>query len=181
MRRLVAAASILLVAMLLSACTASQAPGWTFAPVTPAPSSAASAEASAPASAAASAAPSDAASAAPSAEGSSAPSAEASAAPSQGGASGTVVDITALNVDWTPETKDLTAPANAAFKIHFDNQDPSTPHNIVIKDGQGQQFLSTELLNGPAAADYDVPALAAGTYQFVCSVHPNMVGTLTVQ
>ena len=26
---------------------------------------------------------------------------------------------------------------------------------------------------------YDVPALAAGTYQFVCSVHPNMVGTLT--
>jgi plastocyanin len=28
---------------------------------------------------------------------------------------------------------------------------------------------------------YDVPALPAGTYSFVCSVHPNMVGTLTVR
>jgi len=27
---------------------------------------------------------------------------------------------------------------------------------------------------------YDVPALAAGTYQFVCTVHPNMIGTLKV-
>jgi plastocyanin len=26
-----------------------------------------------------------------------------------------------------------------------------------------------------------VPALPAGTYAFVCSVHPNMTGTLTVQ
>ena len=26
-----------------------------------------------------------------------------------------------------------------------------------------------------------VPALAAGTYSFVCTVHPNMTGTLTVQ
>jgi plastocyanin len=30
-----------------------------------------------------------------------------------------------------------------------------------------------------ATATYDVPALAAGTYGFVCSVHPNMTGTLT--
>jgi plastocyanin len=26
-----------------------------------------------------------------------------------------------------------------------------------------------------------VPALPAGTYSFVCSVHPNMTGTLTVK
>jgi plastocyanin len=29
--------------------------------------------------------------------------------------------------------------------------------------------------------DYQVPALPPGTYQFVCSVHPNMTGTLTAQ
>jgi plastocyanin len=28
---------------------------------------------------------------------------------------------------------------------------------------------------------YQVPALPAGTYGFVCSVHPNMTGTLTVK
>jgi plastocyanin len=29
--------------------------------------------------------------------------------------------------------------------------------------------------------DYQVPALAAGTYSFVCEVHPDMKGTLTVE
>ena len=33
----------------------------------------------------------------------------------------------------------------------------------------------------PGATDYQVPALKAGTYPFVCIVHPNMTGTLTVQ
>ena len=33
---------------------------------------------------------------------------------------------------------------------------------------------------GVAQQTYDVPALAAGTYGFVCTVHPNMTGTLTV-
>ena len=28
---------------------------------------------------------------------------------------------------------------------------------------------------------YDVPALPAGTYGFVCTVHPNMIGTLTAK
>jgi plastocyanin len=31
-----------------------------------------------------------------------------------------------------------------------------------------------------AAMDYDVPALPAGAYTFVCLVHPAMVGNLTV-
>jgi plastocyanin len=33
---------------------------------------------------------------------------------------------------------------------------------------------------GPAQQTYDVPALKAGSYGFVCTVHPNMTGTLTV-
>ncbi|MFM2194015.1 MAG: Cupredoxin-like domain, partial [Chloroflexota bacterium] len=28
---------------------------------------------------------------------------------------------------------------------------------------------------------YNVPALDAGTYAFICTVHPNMAGTLTVK
>ena len=37
-----------------------------------------------------------------------------------------------------------------------------------------------EIFNGVAVKTYDVPALAAGTYPFVCTVHPNMIGTLKV-
>jgi len=29
--------------------------------------------------------------------------------------------------------------------------------------------------------DYAVPALVAGTYSFICEVHPEMKGTLTVE
>jgi plastocyanin len=36
-------------------------------------------------------------------------------------------------------------------------------------------------VNGPAEADYQVPALAAGSYPFDCIVHANMTGTITVQ
>ena len=38
-----------------------------------------------------------------------------------------------------------------------------------------------DIFNGPDKRTYSVPALPAGTYAFVCSVHPNMTGTLTVK
>ena len=38
-----------------------------------------------------------------------------------------------------------------------------------------------DIITGVAEADYNVPALAAGDYTFVCSVHPNMTGTLTAE
>jgi plastocyanin len=38
-----------------------------------------------------------------------------------------------------------------------------------------------DIFPGVEIRPYDVQPLAAGAYQFVCSVHPNMVGTLTVQ
>ena len=162
MRRPIAAISLLAVALLLSACAASQAPGWTFAPPTPAPSAgpSSSADASAAASTAASAAASSDAS---------------SAVPSTGS---NVVGITALNVAWTQN--EVSAPGNAAFTIHFDNQDASTPHNIVIKDGSGMAMFTGALVTGPAQVDYAVPALAPGKYTFVCSVHTTMIGNLTV-
>ena len=38
-----------------------------------------------------------------------------------------------------------------------------------------------DLITGPAETNYAVPPLAAGAYPFICTVHPNMTGTLTVQ
>ena len=37
-----------------------------------------------------------------------------------------------------------------------------------------------DIFPGVDSMDYAVPALAAGTYKFLCTVHPNMTGTLTV-
>jgi len=60
------------------------------------------------------------------------------------------------------------------------NKDAGIPHNIEIKDASSMSMFKGDIITGTAETSYQVPALAAGTYQFVCSVHPNMVGTLKV-
>ena len=74
-----------------------------------------------------------------------------------------------------------TAPANKPFTIAFSNQDPGTPHDIEIKDSTGAVVFKGDIFNGSDKRTYNVPALEAGAYAFVCSVHPNMTGTLTVK
>lgn len=75
---------------------------------------------------------------------------------------------------------ELSAPADTKFQIEFDNQDAGIPHNVAIKDGNNTEVFHGDIINGPAKITYTVDPLAAGTYTFVCSVHPNMTGTLKV-
>jgi plastocyanin len=216
MRRPLAAAALLAVALLVSACAAAQPPAWTYAPPTPSPtagpsaSAPASAGASGPASAApsaqgsagssagpsdggSSAGPSDGGSAAPSggsaapSGGSAAPSGGSaapsggSAAPSGGSAGGSATTLDLIGLNFTFDKNALSAPVNAPFTIHFDNQDPGVQHNVAIKDGSGNDVTRPALLTGPGTADYSIPALSAGTYTFYCILHPTqMTGTLTV-
>ena len=93
---------------------------------------------------------------------------------------GPALAIKALNIAFDPTT--LQAPADTPFKLDFDNQDASVPHNLAIHEGSptGPEVWKGEIFPGPAKKTYDVPALKAGTYGFICSVHPNMTGTLTV-
>jgi mono/diheme cytochrome c family protein/plastocyanin len=104
-----------------------------------------------------------------------------SAAPSGPAASptGQVVDETAQNIAFTQTS--LSATAGQAFTIAFDNEDSAVPHNIEIKDASGASKFKGALLTGVAKTNYIVPALTAGSYTFVCDVHPNMTGTLTVK
>jgi plastocyanin/mono/diheme cytochrome c family protein len=113
-------------------------------------------------------------SAAPGASGSPAASAGASQAPS-----GTTLQLSAQNIAY--DKTELEAPADTAFQIEFANNDAGVPHNVAIKDASGTEVFKGEIFNGVATKTYDVPALAAGTYTFVCTVHPNMTGTLTVK
>jgi plastocyanin len=148
----------------VAACTTST-PGWTYAPASPSaipsaaapsPSGVPSASASAPASAAAS---------------QSAP--PGSAEPS------TVVELSAQNI--TFDKTELSVPPDLAFQIVFTNNDASVDHNVEIRDTTGATIFQGEVFPGVDSRTYDAPPLPAGSYQFLCSVHPSMTGTLTAQ
>jgi mono/diheme cytochrome c family protein/plastocyanin len=104
--------------------------------------------------------------------------ASGSAAPT-GSAGGSVVNVTAQNIAFT--TPEISAPADTAFTIAFDNEDAGIPHNIEIKDAGGASVFKGDIFPGVAKKDYSVPALKAGSYTFVCDVHPTMTGTMTVK
>ena len=167
--------SLAVLSLAAFAACSSATPGWTYAPapsVTPAPSGAASAGASgAPAPSGASGAPAPSA-----ASGAPAPS----STPAASSATGAIV-ISASGIKFEQTT--VSAPAGKPFQISFENKDAGTPHNVVIHQGDasGAVLFSGVVFNGVETRTYDVPALAAGTYAFVCIVHPTMVGTLNVQ
>ena len=75
----------------------------------------------------------------------------------------------------------FTAPAGKPFSIAFVNEDPGTAHNVELKDSTGAVAYKGEVFSGVETRVYDVPALAAGTYPYVCTVHSNMMGTATLQ
>lgn len=153
--RLVAAA---LIGLAVTACGSGQA-GWTYAPApsaTPVPSLAGS----------------------PATSG----SPEASGSPQASGAPPATVTIVATS-PLRFDTPNVEAPAGIGFVLAFDNQDSTQPHNVVIRnpDGSKVEMGDTSFFVGPETRTYQVPALEAGEYPFLCEVHPQaMTGTLTV-
>jgi plastocyanin len=156
---------VALLSIVVVAGCATASAGWTYAPAsnTPVPSSSGSATASGVAPSGSASAPSG-------------------SAPAPSGSSNlVVVQISALNIKY--EQTALTAPAGTPFQISFENKDAGVPHNVSLHlgDTNGAELFKGEIFNGVATRVYDVPALNAGSYAFVCSVHPTMIGTLTVQ
>jgi mono/diheme cytochrome c family protein/plastocyanin len=111
---------------------------------------------------------------------SAAPSGAPTAAPS-GGSAVVQLKLTASGIAY--DTDSLEVPANTPFQIVFTNNDAGIPHNVAIhKDSPtGELVWQGEIFPGVETRTYDVPALPAGTYGFVCTVHPNMTGTLTAK
>ena len=109
-----------------------------------------------------------------------APTSAASAGPSAS-ANANLVTISALGIKYEQDT--VTAPAGVPFQLVFENKDAGTPHNVSLHLGSatGAELFKGPIFNGVASRTYDVPALDAGTYAFVCTVHPTMVGTLTAK
>ena len=77
------------------------------------------------------------------------------------------------------DTAELSIPGNRPFTLVFENRETIT-HNVSIYADEAHHDRRFEgvLFSGPATRWYPVPALAPGTYVFVCDLHPSMTGRL---
>jgi mono/diheme cytochrome c family protein/plastocyanin len=94
----------------------------------------------------------------------------------------TTLEVTATGIAFVE--KELTAPADEAFNIHFVNEDPAgVIHDIDIRDSGGQTLQDQPTIDGGEETTYAYTPLAAGDYVYICSIHPipAMTGTLTVE
>ena len=96
-----------------------------------------------------------------------------------GGAVTADVTVHAQGIAYVDTT--FTAPAGKPFTLAFVNEDQGTPHNVELKDASGKVAYKGDIFNGVETRVYEVPALPAGTYPYVCSIHSNMTGTATLQ
>jgi len=99
------------------------------------------------------------------------------AAPAPAGApipAGGTATVVAKDIVFT--TPAIAVTAGSPFTIAFDNKD-GAPHNMAISDANGQTVFKGDIVTS-SQVTYRVPALAAGTYTFICEVHPDMKGTI---
>ena len=113
---------------------------------------------------------------------SSAPPASPSSAPTP---ESTPKEVTLTAKDFAYDVTSLEVTAGRPFTIHFVNADPaSVPHDVDIRAADRTTIVVDQpTTNGGGSADYEYPALEAGTYIYTCSIHPipGMTGTLTVR
>ena len=92
-----------------------------------------------------------------------------------------IVQVVAAHTRWTPP--DLTAPAGKVWHVKIDDQDPDQHHNFTVASGRTFEewiYQVTNFVKGRYT--FDIPALPAGTYLFICTLHPeSMTGKLTLE
>ena len=97
-----------------------------------------------------------------------------------GGAPTATASVAAENTTFVPSS--LSWAANTEVALTFDNRDDAAvagQHNVSIYDGDTALFQG-ELTSGPTVVEYPLPPMEAGTFEFRCDVHPQMIGTVEV-
>jgi len=91
----------------------------------------------------------------------------------------TTLQLTAHNIAF--DKSSLEVAANQPFVIDFKNEDPGIPHNVQIEQSDGTVVQAQPTIDGGQETNYQFNGLPAGTYTFICVVHPTIMhGTLTV-
>ena len=105
------------------------------------------------------------------------PASPTSVATPAGSADGNTPVVVAKDIKFV--NTNVTVEADAPFELVLDNQE-AAPHNIQISDAGGAKLFTGEIVSNTKVT-YQVPALAAGSYTFICEVHPDMKGTLVAE
>jgi plastocyanin len=154
-----------------TACSSPSASStWSYGPSLAPASPSASAVASV--SAAPSAAPSVPASASPGAS----PTAGATASPGGEATEVTIGTDTGADLRFDPDT--ATVPTGTRVRLTFENR-ATLPHNLTFDDPIN--VATSPIVDPGASEEIEFTAPGPGDYPFVCTLHPGMDGTLTVE
>jgi plastocyanin len=171
-------AIMLALALAIAACTSPSASStWSYGP-TLEPTASGSAEPSGPASAAPSPSATATAAASPSATASAGPRSSPGASGSPAGEATAITIGTRAGAETEFEPDELSVPAGAPISITFQNKS-SLPHNLTFQ--APINVASGPIVNPGASENVELPAQEPGDYAFVCTLHPGMAGTLTVE
>ena len=94
----------------------------------------------------------------------------------------TTLQLTAQNIQY--DKTSLEVAAGQPFVIDFKNMDPAgVQHDVDIRQTDGTTVVvDQQTTDGGTESQYQYQALDAGTYTFICSIHPAIMhGTLTVK
>jgi cytochrome c oxidase subunit 2 len=93
------------------------------------------------------------------------------------------IELTSISVTEGFDPSQLTVPADQPFTVNLTNADQAAPHDFAIRGAgpDGGDWQGDPDAPAGGSATYNAPAVAAGSYEFYCSIHPNMVGTLTAE
>jgi plastocyanin len=103
--------------------------------------------------------------------------------PSDAVAPGTpVASTTVVADDLAFDVTEIAFPANSTVEVVLDNQDEGVPHNIAfyLDESRGETIAKGEIVTGPDEDTLIFETPGAGTYFFLCDVHPDMRGDLVI-
>jgi plastocyanin len=106
----------------------------------------------------------------------------AAPSPTGAGGSGETVQVTIgtdTGAELMFEPTTATVPAGSTVELTFENRSTSTPHNLTF--GEPIDEATATVVDPGASEVLEFEAPEPGDYQFVCTLHPGMEGTLTVE